>query len=287
VGGDRMLQAIINGKAGTLTAEVKPGDSWRRVFRSSEDLLTASVFERLAYLEGALVWEILGRTFRPALLPPRKLAELEEIRFWPNWPDTDGAVGQDIQPDVFMTFAVGDPTRRVALIIECKRGNNHQTAGQWAREWVAFQAQNISAEPPDEVILLALGGLPESATATVARFVDEIRKDWGQEVRAAAADWPDLSRALDEVELGGGIAERVVDDIRAALELDGYRTIRPMSELALYAARYPISSTSAVTLRMSSSDRRFSAMGELAAWAASHRTKLLSGSVLAAFRSKI
>jgi hypothetical protein len=286
-----MLQAIINGKAGRLPAEVKPGASWRHVFRTSEDLLTASVFERLAYLDGALIWEILRQTFRPALLPARRIVELEEIKFWPAWPDLEGTIGQDVEPDVVLRLSVGDPPRRVALVVECKTGNGRQYAGQWSKEWRAFEAQSALSDPPDEVWLLALGGLPESATATVTRFTEEIREKWGVEVRALAADWTDLSRTLDEVELGGGIAERVVEDIRAALELDGYRTIRPMSELANCSARHRMSPASAGALRVSQGlgsgnyapevkPEQLSAMSELGAWAARLRTNSASASVL-------
>lgn len=279
----RMLRAIVNGKAGTLKADIRPGESWRRVFRSSEDFLTSSVFERLAYLDGALVWEILGKTFRSALLPPRRVADLQEISFWPNWPDTEGTIGQDVQPDVFMTFDVGDPGRRFALIVECKKGNNYQTARQWALEWQAFFAQTQSGDdPPDEVLLLALGGLPEPATATVTRFVEEIRKDWGQEVRALAADWSDLSRALDEIDLCSGVAERTVNDIRAALELNGYRTIRPMSELIRLAGRYAISPASAAEL-IRNLGQRFNAMLGLTKWVPRYRIQSSSGSILRAF----
>lgn len=47
-----MLVALTSGKAGRLKTEIAPGTSWREVFRASEDLLTASVFGRLIYLDG-------------------------------------------------------------------------------------------------------------------------------------------------------------------------------------------------------------------------------------------
>lgn len=59
-----MLVALTNGKAGRVGSEIKAGTSWRDVFRTSEDLLTATVFGRLAYLRGAKVMVDLAKRRR-------------------------------------------------------------------------------------------------------------------------------------------------------------------------------------------------------------------------------
>ncbi len=252
------MQAVINGKAGR-PASVADGATWRQVFRTSEDLLTATVFERLSYLDGPLLWEVLRNTFRPALLPPRKLVELLDIEFWPMWQDIDGGIGQDVEPDVVLTFSVGDPSRTIVLIVECKLGSL-QYPRQWARESAAFAARR-AADPPDDVWLLALGGLPDGAARTVTRFTDEIRATYGTDVQALAADWSDLARVLDELDTGDPIAMQIIGDIKAALALNGYRNIRPMAELAGLAVLYRASPDSAARLRMSAPDPMVPVMG--------------------------
>ncbi|MGH6956449.1 MAG: hypothetical protein ACREEW_07260 [Caulobacteraceae bacterium] len=243
-----MLQAILNGKAGAIPAGVSAGDSWRRVYRSSEDLLTATTFERLAYLDGPIVWAILVSTFRGAL-PPRRVAELREIEFWPLWQEASEALGQAVEPDVVLTLSLGDPPQKIVLIVECKAGNGQQYSDQWAREWLAFDAECASTDRPDELWLLALGGVADGAARTVERFTAEIRAKWGFEIRALAADWTDLARALDEIETSSSVSARIVKDLRQALDLHGYRNVQPMAGLVADVARYPISPTSASMLR--------------------------------------
>jgi hypothetical protein len=223
-----MLHAILQGKAGRLPAGVEAGASWRHVFKVSEDLLTASVFERLAYLDGALLWQVLAATVRPARLPTRKVAELL---------------------DMVMTFSVGDPPATVAFIVECKVGNGRQSADQWWREWTAFGAKCTGTTQPDQVWLLAMGGLPFSAINTVATFTAEISRRWGLEVSALAADWRDLLLSLEAVKATDPVTSRVVQDIKSALELHGYRTVRPLEGLCSEAARYKQQGKAAEVLR--------------------------------------
>ena len=254
-----MLRAVINGKAGR-PASVADGATWRQVFRASEDLLTATVFERLAYLDGRLLWEVLRGAFRPQLLPARRLVELREIEFWPTWQDTEGVIGQDVEPDVVLTLSVGDPPRTVVLIVECKLGGL-QYPRQWMLEWTAF-AGKIGADPPDEVWLLALGGLADSAARTVQTFTENIRATDGVELQALAADWDDLARALAELDVNDPISRRIVEDIEAALALNGYRNIQPLSGLATFAARYPIDPGSSSRLRLGMGPPRSESMKE-------------------------
>jgi len=242
-----VLHAILNGKAGALPADVSAGDSWRRVYRRAEDLLTATVFERLAYLNGPTLWAILVSTFRSGALPPRRVADLLEIEFWPLWQEAATALGQAVEPDVVLTLSIGDPAQRIVLIVECKAGGGLQYADQWAREWLSFQAETTVTGQPDEVWLLAVGGLPDSAQRTVARFTDDIRTRWNTEVRALAAEWTDLARALDEIDTTSLLEARIVRDLKLAL---GYRNVRPMSDLVADAGRYALSDTSAITLQV-------------------------------------
>lgn len=57
-----MLHAIWSGKARRLKIEglVEPAPRWRDIFHSNEDLLTATVFERLAYLSDAVFRQLIA-----------------------------------------------------------------------------------------------------------------------------------------------------------------------------------------------------------------------------------
>jgi hypothetical protein len=294
-----MLQAILNGKAGVLATDVSVGQSWRHAYRASEDLLTATIFERLAYLDGARFWQILASTFRSGGLPQRRVAELREIEFWPFWQDAVEKLGQSVEPDVVLTFSIGDPAQSVVLIVECKAGGGLQYPDQWAREWAAFDARWATSERPDEVWLLALGGVPEGAARTVSGFTERIRKSWGLEIRAVAADWTDLAQVLEEIEASSVFEARVLQDLALALDLHGYRNVRPMEGMVAIASRYPISPRSAAALRAGRPEARgptsatspkapaitrFRPMSELTKRVTDHRANPRSSIVLKRFQ---
>lgn len=48
-----MLNAILEGKAGRITLNEEVPQSWRTVFQSYEDLLTAAIWGRINYLSPA------------------------------------------------------------------------------------------------------------------------------------------------------------------------------------------------------------------------------------------
>lgn len=241
-----MLSAILNGKGRRLPPTVRAGSSLRAAFAKSEDILTATVFERLAYLEGPVLWALLASTFRPRVLPDRKVAELSSIEFWPTWWAPDGGEGRSVEPDVVMRLSVGDPAADVTLVVECKLGGLQYPA-QWAREWIAARQEGVGDAA--ETYLLALGGIPAGAEAAVRSFTDGLRESHGIEVRAAAADWRDLLAALGRLEPDRASDRRVVADVRAALALHGYADHEPMASLAGMAAGLRIPDGAADAMR--------------------------------------
>jgi hypothetical protein len=243
-----MLNAITHGKGRHFQSDISAGDSLRKAFLRSEDMLTATIFERLAYLSGPVVWQILGLTFRPRFLPSLQIVQLEEIEFWPTWSEARGRLGKSVIPDVVLRLSAGDPPRSLVLIVECKLDGS-QDPNQWAEEWIAHADEYPSSQRPDEVWLLALGGRPPLFEGAVARFVAEIHRNRGVEIQAAAGDWTDLLRALDNLDLSAITDRRIVLDIRQALDLFGYRTFSPMSELGRLAADYAIADASIGSLR--------------------------------------
>lgn len=100
-----MLSAILNGKGRRLPTSLPVGASLRTAFVKSEDILTSTVFERLAYLDGPTLWAVLAATFRPRILPDRKVAELERIEFWPRWGQANGTLERSVEPDFVLRFS--------------------------------------------------------------------------------------------------------------------------------------------------------------------------------------
>ncbi|MGO7582399.1 hypothetical protein ACC689_09645 [Rhizobium ruizarguesonis] len=225
-----MLVALTNGKAGRIADEVKAGSSWRDVFKNSEDLLTAAVFERLTYLRGPRLWAILREAFGTEL-PDYKVVDLVDASFWPTWPENEEGT-KTVEPDVFLQFKVGDPEVRIDLIVEAKyRPGYDQYAHQWKRQWTAyhkFVADDEEATP----YLLAIGGLGAHAASTTQRLKTELLAD-GLEVLAIAANWPKLLDAitaeLEKVE--DSEERRVIGDIIEALALAGFRHIKQLQDL--------------------------------------------------------
>ena len=138
-----MLNAVISGKkrgTGLEGARVILGQA-----AGAEDVITASVFERLAYLPdnlfSATLTTLLGVAF----------GAIEDIDFWPSWYLTDG---RRVEPDVVISDG------QQSLLVEAKRHDysRQQYAGQLAAELQAGWAEGKLAE---NCILLALGGLTD------------------------------------------------------------------------------------------------------------------------------
>lgn len=244
-----MLSAILHGKGRRLPEGTGPGDSLRKVFVRSEDLLTSSVFERLSYLDGPTLWAVLAATFRPTPLPERKVVEVLDVEFWPTWGQARESLGKAVEPDVVIRLSAGDPPTTWTLIVECKLGGS-QDPVQWANEWVACLAEREDAEQPGETVLLALGGVHhDGPERMVERLVGVIRTTEGLTVHVAAADWTDLLWSIGQVEAPGPAARRIFDDVRSALDLHGYRRTLPMSDLSILRARYVVGEGSVGALR--------------------------------------
>lgn len=227
-----MLQAVVSGKAGRLpVGDGENAVSWRKAFRVSEDLLTASVFGRLAYLDGQMLWRILRKTFGSAL-PDFKVAELEDIKFWPRW-NNESEDGCTVEPDVFLDLKLGDPAKPVRLIVEAKLGKHPaQEAAQWVKEWVAYQ--RTDDYDGQDLFLCALGGLGNRVDETVARITSEVA-GLGHEIKAAGAGWDRLLDALEEERtrpLDRAVV-RLIDDIITALGLADYQHLKLPGDIAV------------------------------------------------------
>lgn len=225
-----MLLALTNGKAGRIKQDIASGSTWRSVFRASEDLLTASVFGRLAYLDGPMLWTILRRTF--GVLPDFKVVDLVNIEFWPVW-DDDEIAGRTVEPDIFLQFHVGDPSQRIDVIVEAKLGVGAvQDAEQWRRQWLAYLRLQKSIGEPWRMYHMAIGGMGRNAAWNAGRLISQMPPETSA-IEIMAANWPALAdsvyRQLNEQPVTRD--KRILIDIIEALALAGYRHINPLVHL--------------------------------------------------------
>jgi hypothetical protein len=235
-----VLVALLNGKAGTISDDVKAGSSWRNVFKSSEDLLTAAVFERLAYLRGPLLWAILREAFGTDL-PAYKVVDLIDASFWPTWPENDEGT-KTVEPDVFLRFKAGDPEIRIDVIVEAKyRPGYDQYADQWRRQWIAYHRYVADGEGAT-AYLLAVGGLGAHAATTMHRLQAELLAD-GLEVKVIAGNWPKLLDAVTTAreQSESGEEGRLLEDITEAMALAGFRQVTQYRDLRSHTRIDPAS----------------------------------------------
>ncbi len=103
-----MLQAVLHGKAGRVEQDGHASISWRELFKTREDLLTAAVFSRFAYLSPPIHQELMGAW----LGGNYDLGEFESIDFWPCYEIVKSGGFREVEPDLVMRFtrANGTPT---------------------------------------------------------------------------------------------------------------------------------------------------------------------------------
>ncbi len=153
-----MLKAYQHHKLGAVVARLLPegvpldSERWRELVAGSEDALTASVFERLAYLAPSHLWEVLRRAALPLSSAPLPSSppNSPQWEFWPSWTLRSGTPGpRRVEPDVVLR----DETGRV-MVFEAKLGGV-QDAQQWVQEVCAARDEF----PSSGVTLFAVGGL--------------------------------------------------------------------------------------------------------------------------------
>lgn len=237
-----MLNAILESKSGRLNRGDDHNVRWRDIFKESEDLVTSTIFERLSYLPAITSWEILATSAR-GRLPTYRMADLKNIEFWPMWAVTDRTIG--VEPDVFMNFELGDPPQNVHIIVEAKHGGV-QTVGQLFSEVKAWceAVDNGVIEQPDQVIILAIGGLPaadkiqdleQSFSQAVTKFGDRVAT-----LRITPIGWDDIAKATAMYDSENKYEKRILNDISSALELFGYYYIVKPTQLEQLIGHRPI-----------------------------------------------
>ncbi|MFT4929386.1 MAG: hypothetical protein ACI8WB_005519 [Phenylobacterium sp.] len=217
-----MLQAILQGKAGRIEHDGEASVSWRHLFKTREDLMTAAVFSRFSYLSPEVQKHLLCQWFGfDTVQPKHDFAEFDTIEFWPRFQLSRRGEHCEVEPDIVLRF------KRFNLIIEVKPpegGNQYFT--QWDKEIEALIQSEEDTEQP--LYFLAIGRI-ESSDAN--KWATELKKNQGtQLVKVAAIKWQPVTDSIvklhrDEFEWVTGQDRRILTDMIAALHLYGLKTM--------------------------------------------------------------
>ncbi len=189
------------------------------LYQPYEDLLTASIWERIGYLPDSVIWHIVKKALAASCSAemPLEAGALEAFRFWPRWQFKGG----EVEPDVFLQFETCD------VIVEAKRLDdaNQQNPEQLAQELTAY----FTTYPNRGSIcvgLLAIGGLPDYEGSIVTRLRDQVLSRVSatnrQRVKFGAISWSSLYRVLEPIVAGSAdtsAGTRLLRDMKRALVL--------------------------------------------------------------------
>lgn len=177
---------------------------------ATEDMLTASVFSRLAYLDQ----DVLSAIFE-SLAPDafKDMGTLLDVRFWPSFALDNGRV----EPDVVLDF------EHLTVWVEAKRwdGTILQSKSQLFRQW---RAMDVHLPLDRRRNQLAMGGyawhegrkprFEERKIVAAALATEEVQS-------IVACAWEDLARAIDAIGSNVPSTNRLLQDIGSALRFHG------------------------------------------------------------------
>lgn len=214
-----MLNAVLAGKrigTGLQNSQIQQENA-----TGAEDVLTATVFERLSYLPDELFSQamstLLGKPFGP----------LQSMEFWPTWRLPDGYLpdgdSRSAEPDVLLQ------DERQVLLIEAKRYDwkRQQCPHQLAKELMAgWHEQRLG----DHTLLLTLGGMldvsAESQLRLSAEVLARLPKGSGTRFTLICRSWQQLFIALQQTISADAPygCQRLLDDIAGCYTWHGLRT---------------------------------------------------------------
>lgn len=214
-----MLQAILHGKAGRIDAAKGESISWCELFKGREDLMTAAVFGRFAYLS-APVQETLMQRWLGVTEPA--FDDFENIDFWPSFSLENNDDRNRVEPDAVLNFV----SATVILEIKPPDGGD-QYIDQWQREIASYlQAEERSQLP---LYFLAIGRIP--SRKTVDDWIDTLKSKYKNQLTGIKAlAWQPVVN--DILELDKGVLDcepnaqdkRIIADILQAARLYQLKT---------------------------------------------------------------
>lgn len=202
-----MLKAVLRNKSHRRLEASLTGGS----YDGTEDLLTASVFTRLSYLDDDCLIAILAD-----LCPGTEWAEagsLVQVRFWPRYVVNE----RTVEPDVVFEFD------RLLVWVEAKRwdGLRLQSPEQLHGQ---FRAMRLHALKNQRMLQIAIGGHGKSFIA--GRH--SLALDPEQSIQSVS--WELLAKVIESVSTPNSARERILSDIIASLRLHGVYP-QPIAEL--------------------------------------------------------
>lgn len=215
-----MLTAILHGKAGRIQLQGEDtSESWRKVFKRSEDLLTSVFFSRLRYLSPLSTTHVMSLLIGDEAAA--ELGELEKIEFWPS---LEGSHGRSrVEPDVQIQFT------NSLVVVEVKPPfGGVQRLDQWHAQIHAL-AQDLAEQDSafQRVHFVGLGNNTlQLDTQTRAKLDVQGQID----LLLHQVEWSAITYALQSLHTDASRSDRAVfDDWSAAFGLFGM-ALRPAFE---------------------------------------------------------
>ncbi|CAM3187630.1 hypothetical protein VIRA109638_16270 [Vibrio rarus] len=147
-----MLKAILYGKAGRVEIGQSESVSWLNLYKAREDLLTSTVFERIAYLSEAMRKLIITEWFEfDHRVIGINLGDFLGIDYWPRFAHRHTLGTNTVEPDLILRFS------HCNIVVEIKPPNGGvQYFEQWEKEIESF-LQNKEENKP--LYFLAIGNI--------------------------------------------------------------------------------------------------------------------------------
>lgn len=234
-----MFKAVLRGKSGGIRSDIKNDDTVSGRFGLDipsirEDVLSAAVFTRLSYMPANRFWQVLCRMY--SNLPYREYVELKNIEFWPTWSHPDEK-RMFAEPDIFLQFEIGDPKKRVDLIIEVKRFETGtlQFYSQHIDQISSYFSDEEVIDKGDTLYFLTLGGLgnePENKIEQIRKSVlKRLNYEEFKPSHIGGASWSMMSNAVSaQSQYSPDISKLLLSDLMEILNFAGFKKRKYFSE---------------------------------------------------------
>lgn len=221
-----MLKAILHGKAGRIEHNKDESVSWSQLFKSREDLLTSTVFERFAYLSDGVQAHLLQHWFKAHCGEvPQECGEFQSISYWSRFTHEHDEGSNQVEPDLIIHF------EHCNILVEVKPpAGGDQYFEQWQKEIESFlQAQQDSDKP---LHFLAIGRIEQKQALEWASELLYEQKN-NQLKCIAAIKWDAVTahmiELLDDEQVSQALnisrqEKRILNDILDGLSLYGLKT---------------------------------------------------------------
>tara|TARA_R110002049_G_scaffold297185_3_gene486005 strand:- start:1060 stop:1776 length:717 start_codon:yes stop_codon:yes gene_type:complete len=207
-----MLNAIIHSKAGRVNFDKESGSlSWRELYQSREDLLTAAFFSRFTYLSGLLQHRLL----KSWLGGVGDFTEFKSIDYWPQYDLKNNPDRKFVEPDLLIRFESCD----VLVEVKPPEGGD-QYLDQWQLEIEGYYQQEDHIKA---LYFLAIGRVGSVLHQLDIEVLQKNGRDFKQ---AHSIEWKPIVYELSGFIKSGELDaqdQRIVHDMIKAVELYGVR----------------------------------------------------------------